>query len=107
MLLAVGQTSIALLFAGSVVAGAGFGCSFQGAVRSVVAQAGAHERAGVLSIVYVVAYLAMGVPAVLAGWRVVHGAGLLEAARELGIVVIALAAIALAGTVARRSRPAS
>jgi hypothetical protein len=107
MLLAVGQTSIALLFAGSEVAGAGFGCSFQGAVRSVVAQAGAHERAGVLSIVYVVAYLAMGVPAVLAGWRVVHGAGLLEAARELGIVVIALAAIALAGTVARRSRPAS
>ena len=80
--------------------------AFQGGVRSIVAQAGAHERAGVLSIVYVVAYLAMGVPAVLAGLRVVHGGGLLVAARELGVVVMALAAIALAGTVARRFRPA-
>jgi len=107
MMAAIGQASVGLLFLGSVVAGAGFGCSFQGGVRSVVAQAGAHERAGVLSVVYVVAYLAMGVPAVLAGLRVVHGGGLLVAARELGVVVIALAAIALAGTVVRRSRPAS
>jgi hypothetical protein len=102
MLLAIGHASVALLFAGSIVAGAGFGCSFQGAVRSVVAQVGAGERAGVLSIVYVVAYLAMGLPAVLAGLRVVHGGGLLVTARELGLVVMALAAIALAGTIARR-----
>jgi MFS family permease len=107
MLVAIGHASVALLFAGSVVAGAGFGCSFQGAVRSVVAQVGAHERAGVLSIIYLAAYWAMGLPAVLAGVRVVHGAGLLGAARELGIVVMALAAIALVGTVSRRSRPAS
>jgi hypothetical protein len=102
MLLAIGHGSVALLFAGSVVAGAGFGGSFQGAVRSVVAQVGAGERAGVLSIVYVVAYLAMGLPAVLAGLRVVHGGGLLATARELGLVVMALAAIALAGTLGRR-----
>ena len=102
MLVAIGHASVGLLFLGSVVAGAGFGGSFQGGARSIVAQAGAHERAGVLSIVYVVAYLAMGVPAVLAGLRVVHGGGLLVAARELGVVVMALAAIALAGTVARR-----
>jgi hypothetical protein len=98
--------AVGLLFMGSAVAGAGFGGSFQGGVRSVVAQAGAQDRAGVLSIVYLVAYLAMGVPAVLAGLRVVHGGGLLAAARELGVVVMALAAIALAGTVARRSRRA-
>jgi hypothetical protein len=56
----------------------------------------------VLSIVYVVAYLAMGLPAVLAGLRVVHGGGLLVTARELGVVVMVLAAIALAGTITRR-----
>jgi hypothetical protein len=36
-----------------------------------MALAAAHERAGVLSIMYVVAYVAFEVPAVLAGFRVV------------------------------------
>ena len=62
-----------------------------------------HERAGVLSIVYVVAYLAMGVPAVLGGLRVVHGGGLLGTAHEYGIAVMALAAVALVGTLLRRT----
>ena len=36
----------------------------------------AHERAGVLSLLYVVSYLGLGVPAVLAGFLVVHAGGL-------------------------------
>ena len=107
MLVAIGHASIGLLFLGER--------RRRGRLRRLRSRAASaassrrqapHERAGVLSIVYVVAYLAMGVPAVLAGLRVVHGGGLLVAARELGVVVMALAAIALAGTVARRSRPA-
>jgi hypothetical protein len=61
-----------------------------------------HERAGLLSVLYVVAYLAMGAPAVLAGIGVVHGGGLLITAREYGLVVTALAAAALLGTLPRR-----
>lgn len=99
---AVGHASVALLFVGTAAAGAGFGTSFQGAVRSVIAQAAAHERAGVLSLLYVVAYLAMGLPAVLGGLRVVHGGGLLATAHEFGLAVMVLAAIALLGTLARR-----
>ena len=38
----------------------------------------AHERAGVLSLLYVVSYLGLGVPAVLAGFLVVHAGGLLD-----------------------------
>jgi hypothetical protein len=56
----------------------------------------------VLSLLYVVAYLAMGSPAVLAGLGVVHGGGLLATAREYSLAVMALAAAALIGTVLRR-----
>jgi hypothetical protein len=35
----------------------------------------AHERAGLVSLLYVVSYLGLGGPAVLAGFGVVHGGG--------------------------------
>ena len=88
---------------GALIAGAGFGAGFQGAIRSVVPLASASERAGVLSILYVVSYLAMGVPAVLGGLRCTYGGGVATTAREYGVAVILLAAAALIGTV-RRSR---
>ena len=44
----------------------------------------------------------MGVPAVLAGLRAVHGGGILTTAREYGIAVMALAAIALVSQLVRR-----
>jgi predicted MFS family arabinose efflux permease len=102
MLLAIAHASAALLFVGAGVSGAGFGNAFQGAIRSVIVPAPAHQRAGVLSVLYVVAYLAMGAPAVLAGVGVVHGGGLLVTARTYGLAVIALAAAALLGTLLRR-----
>ncbi|HVR62374.1 MAG TPA: MFS transporter [Polyangia bacterium] len=101
-LVAISRASATVLFIGAVVAGAGFGNTFQGAIRSVILPAPASERAGVLSVLYVVAYLAMGSPAVLAGLGVVHGGGLLPTARTYGLAVIALAAVALIGTLLRR-----
>lgn len=100
-LLATASSSIALFLFGSAVAGAGFGMSFQGAIRSVLPLAAAHERAGVLSILYVVAYLAMGLPAVVAGVLVVHGGGLLATAHEYTIAVMAFASVALTGALWR------
>jgi hypothetical protein len=53
----------------------------------------------------VVSYLALGLPAVIAGVLVVHGGGIGGTAREYGSAVILLAALALAGLVrGRRSR---
>jgi MFS family permease len=95
--LAVSLGSAALFFAGSVIAGVGFGSGFQGGIRMVVPLAAAHERAGLLSLLYVVSYLGLGVPAVLAGFGVVHGGGLINTARYYGAAVIALAAVALFG----------
>ena len=91
-----------LFFAGAMIAGAGFGAGFQGALRTVLPLAAASERAGVLSLLYMIAYLSMGVPVVFAGLRVVHGGGLFTAAREYGVAVIALAGAALLGTLVRR-----
>jgi hypothetical protein len=80
-----------------VVAGVGFGGGFQGALRTVVPLTAPHERAGVLSILYIVSYLALGVPAVLAGLLVVYGGGVLMAGWEYGASVMVLAAVALLG----------
>jgi hypothetical protein len=53
-LLALGWSSIALFVVASVVAGAGFGTGFLGALRSVSQLAEPHERAALLSAVFVV-----------------------------------------------------
>jgi hypothetical protein len=94
-LVAIGGRSVALFFAGTALAGAGFGGTFQGAIRSVMSLAGPHERAGVLSVLYVVAYLSMGLPAVLGGVHLVHGGDVFATARAYGASVMGLAATAL------------
>jgi hypothetical protein len=71
----------------------------------VLPLAAPHDRAGVLSVAFVVSYLAMGVPAVLAGFLIAEGNGILATAREFGVVVMLLATFALLGTLLRR-RPA-
>lgn len=92
-------------FAGSAVAGFGFGAGFQGGIRLVVPLVQPHERAGVLSLLYVVSYLGMGVPAVIAGVLVVHGGGLLDTVREYGAAVILLSVAALVGLLLGRRTP--
>jgi MFS family permease len=100
-LLAIDHSSALWFFVGTIVAGAGFGAGFQGAIRTVVPLAAPHERSGLLSTVYVVSYLALGLPAVIGGYLVVHGGGLLTTTREYGVAVMLLAALALLGLLAR------
>ena len=99
---ALGAQSATGFFLATALAGSGFGAGFQGAVRSVLPTAKAHERAGVLSVVFVVSYLAMGVPAIIAGFFVSRGAQLLATAQGFGAVVAILSALALAGTLSGR-----
>ena len=101
-LLSVDHRSTAWFFLGTALAGAGFGGGFQGAIRTTVPLAAPHERSGLLSTLYVVSYLAMGLPAVIGGVLVVHGGGLLATTREYGLAVMALAALALLGLVRPR-----
>jgi Major Facilitator Superfamily len=95
-LAALAAGSVPLFFLGTAVSGIGFGSGFQGGIRIVVPQAAPDERAGVLSLLFTISYLGLGVPAVGAGLLAVHGAGLLGAARDYGIALIVLAGLALA-----------
>jgi MFS family permease len=67
-LLALGASSTAVFVLASIVAGAGFGSAFLGALRLVSQLAEPHERAALLSAVYVVSYLAFSLPALVAGF---------------------------------------
>jgi MFS family permease len=88
-------------FLGTALAGSGFGTGFQAAIRTVVPLAAPGERAGVLSVIFLISYLAMGLPAVIAGYFVARQGDLFTTARELGAVVMVLAALALVGTLRR------
>jgi MFS family permease len=89
------QHSIGVFLIGTSIAGMGFGIGFQGAVRSIVPFAAPHERAGVLSIIFIVSYLSLGVPAIAAGALVARHGNIIGTAEEFGAVVMALALAAV------------
>jgi predicted MFS family arabinose efflux permease len=79
-----------IFFVGTVLAGMGFGSAFQGALRSVLPLAEAHERAGLMAAFYVLSYLAFSVPAIIAG-TMAHVVGLRLTTDVYGITMAALA----------------
>lgn len=102
-LLALATSSLAAFVPSVIVAGAGFGTAFLGALRSVTQLAAPHERAALLSAVYVVSYLAFSVPALVAGVVLTH-AGLRSTALGYAGFVAVVAAAALAIEWHRRAR---
>ena len=52
-----------------------------------------------LSLIYVVSYLALGLPAIVAGYFLSQHASILHTAEAFGAVVMGLSALALMGTV--------
>ena len=106
ILAALAARSAAGFLAATIVAGAGFGSGFQGGLRTVIQHAGAAERAGVLSVLYLVSYLGMGGPAVAAGYLIVHGHGIMTVAGWYSAFLVALAATALLALGGTRQRPA-
>jgi MFS family permease len=101
IVVSVDELSSSLFFLGTAISGAGFGAAFQGAIRMVVPLARVHERSGVLSLLFVVSYLALGLPAVVGGYLVVHDGGLISTARTYGAGVMVLAGLALLGSLSR------
>ncbi len=82
--------SAALFFAGTCLAGTGFGAAFQGALRSVVPLAQPTERAGLVAAFFVLSYLAFSLPALLAG-VMAHELGLRATTDLYGAALILLA----------------
>ena len=102
-LLAVAVASAPLLYASTAVSGIGFGAGFLGVVRTLGPLAEVHERGGLFSAIFVVAYLAFSLPAVAAGLAV-GAVGLRSTALVYGGVVVALALVTLVGLLRERRR---
>jgi MFS family permease len=94
-IVSLAATSLGLFVVASVVAGGGFGSAFLGALRSVTQLVQPHERAGLLSAVYIVSYVAFSVPAVVAGVLITH-VGLRDTALGYGAFVAVVALLTLA-----------
>ena len=95
------NSSVTSFFLATAVAGIGFGTGFQGAIRTVVPFAAVHERAGVLSIIFVISYISMGLPAVIAGWMIARDGDIAGTAQIFCAVLMALAFTALLANVLR------
>jgi predicted MFS family arabinose efflux permease len=94
----------AVLFVGTAIAGLGFGPAFMGAYRATVAAATSDDRTGLITAIYIVSYLATGIPAVLAGLATSHY-GLRKTALVYSAAVAVLAAVAVSRLLARQTAP--
>ena len=93
-LMGVETQHVSLMLAGTIVAGTGFGAAFSGSMRTVMPNAEAHERAGLLSAFYIEGYLSFSLPAILTGLAAPI-TGLPLAADVYGVAVIVLAIASL------------
>ncbi|WP_241386399.1 MFS transporter [Rhodococcus sp. CH91] len=91
---------VAVYYAGTAVAGFGWGSTFVGAMSVVGSLGRAHERGRIFATTFVVCYFAFSVPAMAAG--VAAGSfGLTSTAVGYGVVVAILALVAGAGVLVR------
>lgn len=102
LLSVIGNSMVGLYF-GSLVAGLGLGAAFSGIVRSLGPLAPPEKRGALFAAVYIVVYVAISVPTVVAGIALTHF-GLKNTAYAYGVVVIVLAAMTF---VAVSRRPAA
>ncbi|PZF13755.1 MFS transporter [Curtobacterium sp. MCPF17_011] len=82
------------LVVGSAIAGVGFGAGFQAPLRMLLATAAPTHRAGLLSTIYVVSYLAFGVPSVIGGF-LEPSLGLVPVLAGYGAFIVLAAVVAL------------
>ena len=86
--------SLAIMIIGQAIAGVGFGASFTAALRLIFPLAPAHQRAGVVAGIYLVSYIAFGVPIVNAG-QLTNTLGLVPTVYWYTALTILLAVISL------------
>jgi MFS family permease len=94
--------AVALLFAGTAIAGLGFGSIFSNILRILLPLAETHERAELFAAFLIESYLAFALPAILAGFAA-PVIGLQTTVYVYGAAVVLLSVISL--TVTRTSPP--
>jgi hypothetical protein len=106
--LALAWTSISLFVFASIVGGGGFGTGYLGSIRSVSQLAEIHERAALISAVYVVGYLAFSIPALVTG-ILANRNGLPATSLAYGgfVAIVAIGALAVGGVSVQREQNAA
>ena len=90
--------SLAIMFVGQAIAGVGFGASFTAALRLIFPLAPPHQRAGVVAVIYIISYVAFGVPIVIAG-LLTETLGVVPTVIGYSAVTVLLALLSLGGQV--------
>jgi Major Facilitator Superfamily len=97
---AIATTTSAAFLGGTAVAGIGFGLTFMGAFRMIIALAGT-ERAGLIAAIFITSYLAFSIPALIAGAATtefgLHSTALVYSIGIAALVVIATSLLVRSG----------
>jgi MFS family permease len=67
IVIAVLSANVAVFFIASVIAGIGFGGCFQSGMRTLMSRLRSDQRGGTLSAMYLISYVAFGVPTLIGG----------------------------------------
>jgi MFS family permease len=91
----------AAFLAGAAVAGAGFGLALLGVNRTLIALAAPGQRAGLIAAIFIISFLGLSVPVVIAGVATAHF-GLHRTALAYCVAIAALVAVAAGSLMLRR-----
>jgi predicted MFS family arabinose efflux permease len=98
---AIATTTAAVFLAGTAVAGVGFGLALLGANRTLIALAAPAQRAGLIAAIFIVNFLGLSIPALIAGVATAHF-GLHRTALAYCVATAALIAVVAGSLMLRR-----
>src|SRR5580658_9667750 len=97
---AIAATTAAGFLAGTAVAGVGFGMALLGVNRTLIALAAPGQRAGLIAAIFIVNFLGLSIPALIAGVATAHF-GLHRTALAYCVAMAALIAVAVGSLLLR------
>jgi MFS family permease len=103
---AIAATTAAAFLAGTAVAGVGTGLTLLGVNRSLIPLAPPGQRAGLVAAIFIISFLGLSIPALIAGVATAH-VGLHRTALAYCAAVAVLVAVAAGSLMLRRRGPAT
>jgi hypothetical protein len=101
---AIATTTAAAFLAGTAVAGVGVGLALLGINRSLIPLAPPGQRAGLIAAIFIISFLGLSIPALIAGVATAH-VGLHRTALAYCVAMAALVAAAAGRLLLRRHGP--
>ena len=103
---AIATITAAAFLAGTAVAGVGVGLALLGVNRTLIALAAPGQRAGLIFAIFIISFLGLSIPVVIAGVATAHF-GLHRTALAYCVAMAALVAVAAGSLMLRKRAPAT